>query len=176
MKCLRRVSPEIKCHVRILSIVWGITLLAVDKVGELYGIFYEENWGIISYHIVVAFLCEVLNRKTSRITITIIRTALTCDCWESEEDGSLLANLIHELCFAETKNRDTSLIKFTYCLTSWVISQTPWAAAPFAWTTRSGILSRAKWASLSRRLKSWTRIGPLGPAVREFWLSATGWP
>ena len=63
-----------------------------------------------------------------------------------------------------------------YLLTSSVTSKYPWAAAPFAWTTLSGMRSRAKWAILSIRLKSCMSRGPLGPADREFWLSSNGAP
>src|SRR5690606_3687244 len=41
---------------------------------------------------------------------------------------------------------------------------------------RSGITSRSKCASFSRNHTSCSNIGPRGPAVREFWFSATGAP
>ena len=57
-----------------------------------------------------------------------------------------------------------------------VTSKWPYAPEPTACTTRSGIRSRLKRASFSSRCWSWSRTGPRGPAVWEFWLSATGAP
>src|SRR5690606_28158805 len=47
---------------------------------------------------------------------------------------------------------------------------------PLAWTVRSGMRSRFWCASFSSRWKSCIRSGPRGPALRLFWLSATGAP
>lgn len=47
-----------------------------------------------------------------------------------------------------------------YFETSWVTLKNPWAAAPFAWTTLSGILSLSKCANLSIRWKSEITTGP----------------
>ena len=52
-----------------------------------------------------------------------------------------------------------------YLVISWVISKYPKAPAPLAWTTRSGILSRSKWAISSMKLTSWSKTGPRGPTV-----------
>ena len=49
-------------------------------------------------------------------------------------------------------------------------------ARPFGVHTPLGITSRSKWASFSRNQKSCNSIGPRGPAVITFWLSATGQP
>lgn len=48
--------------------------------------------------------------------------------------------------------------------------------APFAWTTRSGILSLAKCDISSKNTWSCKRTGPLGPAVRTAFLFQTGPP
>ncbi len=44
----------------------------------------------------------------------------------------------------------------------------PWAPAPRAWTTRSGIRSWSKWVIFSRRWWSCSRTGPRGPAFSEW--------
>ena len=72
-----------------------------------------------------------------------------------------------------TESKTFALVYFE---TSWVTLKNPWAPAPLAWTTLSGILYRSKWASLSMRWKSEIATGPYSPAVTEFWLSSTGCP
>ncbi len=42
-----------------------------------------------------------------------------------------------------TSDRNAALV---HCVTSSVTSKKPWAAPPFAWTTRSGTRSRLNWA------------------------------
>src|SRR3990172_6116327 len=59
---------------------------------------------------------------------------------------------------------------------SWVTVKVPYAPEPLACMRRSGITSRSKWASFSRNQTSCNSIGPRGPAVIAFWLSATGQP
>ncbi len=63
-----------------------------------------------------------------------------------------------------------------YGVTSAVTVKVPYAPAPRACTTRSGMRSRLKWASFSRSSWSCTSTGPPTPAVSLFWLSATGAP
>src|SRR3546814_4233114 len=59
---------------------------------------------------------------------------------------------------------------------SWVMVSVPKAAEPLAWTTRSGMRSRSKWACFSKSGQSRTRSAPRRPAVCAFRLSATGMP
>ena len=103
VKCFRGETPEIEGHVGILCVVGGITLLAVDKVGELNGIFNEENWRVVSNHVIVAFFSIVLDSEPTRVTITVVCATLTGNSREAEEDWSLFSDLVHELCLAKTK-------------------------------------------------------------------------
>src|SRR5690554_7570575 len=59
---------------------------------------------------------------------------------------------------------------------SWVTTNSPKAPEPLACMRRSGITSRSKCASFSRNQTSCSSMGPRGPAVITFWLSATGAP
>src|SRR5258707_1964489 len=61
-------------------------------------------------------------------------------------------------------------------MSGFVQMKQPWAPEPFAWTTRSGMRSRLKWAIFSKSRKSSKTTGPRGPTVSEFWLSPTGRP
>src|ERR1700737_910556 len=59
---------------------------------------------------------------------------------------------------------------------SCVTVKVPWAPEPLACMRRSGITSRAKWASFSISQTSCNRAGPRGPAVWILRLSVTGVP
>src|SRR3546814_651027 len=59
---------------------------------------------------------------------------------------------------------------------SWVTLNVPKAPEPLACMRRSGMTSRSKWASFSRNHRSWSSIGPRGPAVMLSWLLVTGAP
>src|SRR5260370_25938474 len=63
-----------------------------------------------------------------------------------------------------------------FVILGFVQTKWPWAPDPLAWTTRSGILSRLKWAIFSNSKKSSNTTGPRGPTVSEFWFSPTARP
>ena len=63
-----------------------------------------------------------------------------------------------------------------YLVISFVTVNVPNAPEPFACMRRSGITSRTKSANFSFSHKSCASSGPRGPAVKLFWLSATGAP
>src|SRR3990170_697900 len=67
-------------------------------------------------------------------------------------------------------------LALVYLVMSWVPVKVPKAPDPLACIRRSGITSRSKWASFSRNHTSCNNMGPRGPAVITFWLSATGAP
>ena len=77
--------------------------MGVDEVRELHWILDEEDRSIVSNHVVVSFFGVVLESETTRITITIVGSTFSSNSGETQEDGSLLSNLIHELGFAQTK-------------------------------------------------------------------------
>ncbi len=74
-----RVRPEVPCHVWVLRVVSGVSLLGVDKVRELHGFFYEKHGGIVSNHIVVAFFSVMLESKATGITIAVVGATLSSD-------------------------------------------------------------------------------------------------
>ena len=100
MKSFWRKAPEVESHIRVLGIVRGITLLAVNKIWELNWILDEEYGCIITDHIVITFFSVVLNSKPTRITIAIVSSSFTSNSREAEENGSLFSNLVKELSFA----------------------------------------------------------------------------
>ena len=93
---LRSVSPEIKGHVGVLNASLWVTLLGVDEVRELNGVLDEEDGCVITDHVVVAFFGVEFYRKSSWITVAVVRTALTCNRGEANEDWRLFADLIKE--------------------------------------------------------------------------------
>jgi hypothetical protein len=77
MESFWRKAPEVESHIRVLGIVRGITLLAVNKIWELDRIFNEKDWGIVSDHVVVTFFCVMLDGKSTGVTIAVIGTSFT---------------------------------------------------------------------------------------------------
>ena len=68
MKGLWRVSPEVPLSIGVSEVGLGVSLLAVNKVGKLNGILDEENGGVVSNHIIVAFFSVELDGKSTRIS------------------------------------------------------------------------------------------------------------
>jgi len=104
MEGLGGVGPEVEGGVGVLQVVNGVALLGVDEIGELNGVFNEENGCVVSDHIVVTFLGVMLDSETTGVTVTVVGTALTGDGRETEEDGGLLADLVEELGLAKMGN------------------------------------------------------------------------
>ena len=80
-----------------------MSLLGVNEVWELDRILDEEDWGIVTDHIVVSFLRVELDGESSWISVAVVSTALTGDSGEAEEAWSLLADLVKEVSLCETK-------------------------------------------------------------------------
>jgi len=102
MESLRGVRPEIEGHVGVLDALSRMSLLAMDKVGELDWVLDEEDRGVVTDHIVVAFFGIVLDCETTRVTIAVISSTLSSNGGETQEDGGALANSVHKGSFAET--------------------------------------------------------------------------
>ena len=75
----------------------------MNQVRELDWVSNKKYRSIVSNHVVVSFFGVVLESETTRITITIVGSTFSSNSGETQEDGSLLSNLIHELGFAQTK-------------------------------------------------------------------------
>lgn len=115
----------------------------------------KEDGSVVANHVPVALLSVEFYGKTARIASSVSTAFLTTDGGETDENRSLLANVAQELGLSEVWNvvRDLCVqfdefgliyISFQTILSS--LPNTPWAPAPFAWTTRSGIRSLSKWA------------------------------
>ena len=73
----------------------------MDEVRELNWIFDEEDWCIVSNHIVVAFFSVELNSETSGVSDAIGRADLTSDGRESQEERCSLSDGVEELSLGE---------------------------------------------------------------------------
>jgi hypothetical protein len=71
------VGPEVPSHVGILEAGLRVSLLGVNEVGELDGVLDEENWSVVSNHIVVALFSIELNGESTRISLCISRAKLS---------------------------------------------------------------------------------------------------
>lgn len=70
----------------------------MNEVWELYGILDEEDWSVVSYHVVIAFFSIEFYSESSRISICICSSPLSSDCGESEEHRGSFAHCVKELC------------------------------------------------------------------------------
>jgi len=77
------------------------------------------------------------------------------------------------LVFFPTPHRNAAEVM---CDMSWVTSNSPQAPAALAWTTRSGIRSREKWARVSISCVSWRRARPPPPKPLRICKEAVGSP
>jgi hypothetical protein len=77
MKSISGVCPEVPNHVGISKVSLRISLLGMQKVRELNRILDKEDRGVISNHIVVAFLSVELNSESSGISNAISRSSFT---------------------------------------------------------------------------------------------------
>lgn len=99
MESLWAVAPEVPGHVGIVQVGLGISLLTVNKIGELNWVFNEEDWGVISNHVEVSFFSVELKSKSSRVSHGVRESLLSSNSGEPGEHGGSLADLVEELGF-----------------------------------------------------------------------------
>lgn len=163
-------SPEIPSRNTRTQVGPGVLLLRVNEVRELDGVPNEEDGSVVASHVPVALLsvkldCEAYIAKQVPLgSLSVSAAPFSPATVEKRRKTGV---------FFPMESKSLALVNLE---TSWVTSKYPWAAAPLAWTTRSGMRSRSKWASLSSRWKSEITRGPHSPAVTLFWLSSTGCP
>ena len=96
VKSLWGVLPEIEDHVWISQVSGWVSLLGVKEVWELNWVIDEEDWSIVSNHIIISLLGVELDGKASWVSDGISGSSLASDGGESEEEWGLLANLVKE--------------------------------------------------------------------------------
>lgn len=68
MKGVWCVSPEVPNHVGVAQVSLRVSLLAVNEVWELNRVLDEEDWSVVSNHIVVTLLSVELDGESSWIS------------------------------------------------------------------------------------------------------------
>merc|ERR1719443_1687586 len=96
MKSFWAVLPEIEDHIRVSQVGGWVSLLTMKKIWELDWVIDEEDWSVVSNHIVVALLSVEFDCKSTWVSHGISSTSLTSNSRESEEQWSLLANFVQE--------------------------------------------------------------------------------
>jgi len=79
MERLGREGPEVPGHLSGLHASLWVSLLAVDEISELDGVPDEEDWCVISDHVVVALLGVELDGEPTGISVAVVRATLTGD-------------------------------------------------------------------------------------------------
>ncbi len=142
----------------------GLGLGGVDEVRELDAVLDEEDRHVVADQIPVALPGVEPHGESPDIPSSIRRTPGTGHGRESHEGRAC-----RRRCRRGSGRRSIDSM-------DWVSWNVPCAAAPRAWTTRSGIRSWSKCMIFSRRWKSSRRVGPRSPTRRLLSVSSTGTP
>jgi hypothetical protein len=81
---LRCVVPEGSRIVRVCKMGSWVTLLGMDEHGELRWVSQEEDGCVVGDNIPIALLGPELDRETTRVSGTVVRTRLATNCGESD--------------------------------------------------------------------------------------------
>lgn len=68
MESLWGVLPEIEDHVGVVEVSGWVSLLRMEEIWEFNWIIDEENWSVVSNHIVVTFFSVEFNGESSWIS------------------------------------------------------------------------------------------------------------
>lgn len=147
----RQIVPE---HGGIFEVRLGVSLLRMDENGEFGGIAEEEDGGVVEDPIPIAFIGVEFERKASRIPGRVGRPFFAADGGETSDTFGFLADAVEHiqrgrLAISISCTMAVADSSLTKSLISCVTSNSPYAPAPLACTTRSGIRSRSKWARRS---------------------------
>jgi len=74
------LTPEIPNLVRIVPVSLWVSLLAVNEVREFYWVPYEEDWGIVTNHIIISLFSIKLYGKSPGIPGNIGEALFSCNC------------------------------------------------------------------------------------------------
>lgn len=178
------LSRSIECfglHCSIFEVGLRVTLLSVNEDWELGRVAEKEDGRVVEHPVPIALFSIKFDREAPRIPGGIWASFLATHGGKASDTFCFLANTAEHVkgslpCFSEFGNKFSNSHKLTKSLISSRTSNSPYAPAPFAWTTRSGIRSRSKWASRSIKWKSWSKSGPFCPTRCEDSGSCTGHP
>ena len=81
--------PEIEDHIWVSQVGGWVSLLGMEEIWEFDWVVDEENWSIVSDHIVIAFFGVEFDGKTSwvsdgiwgspRVSEVLLRSLMGCD-------------------------------------------------------------------------------------------------
>jgi hypothetical protein len=77
MESLWGVLPEIEDHVGIVEVSGWVSLLGMEEIWELNWIIDEENWSVVSNHIIVTFFGVEFHGESSWISDGISRSSFS---------------------------------------------------------------------------------------------------
>ena len=149
------VPERVVGALRLRDLPVRVRLAGVDHVGELDAVLDEEDRDVVADQVEGALVGVELRGEPAGVAHGVRRAARPEDGREPHEHRRL--DLLgqepgrgHRA--ARCRSRRTS----------------PWAPAPRAWTTRSGIRSWSKCVIFSRRWWSCSSVGPRSPALSEW--------
>jgi hypothetical protein len=96
MESLWGVLPEIEDHIGVVKVSGWVSLLGMEEIWEFNWIIDEENWSVVSNHIVVTFFGIEFDGESSWVSDGISSTSFSSDSRESKEQWGSLSNGIEE--------------------------------------------------------------------------------
>ena len=81
-----------------------ITLLGMNKVGELGRVAKEEDGSVVEYPVEIAFISTNLDGKTTRITGSVCRARLATNGGEANSSAGSVTNFLEEGGASEVRN------------------------------------------------------------------------
>ena len=81
-----------------------VTLLSMNKGGELGRVAKEEDGSIVEYPVEIAFIGTNLDGKTTRITGSIWRARLATNCGETNSSAGSVANVFEQRGTSKVRN------------------------------------------------------------------------
>jgi len=125
MAGFRNKTQKVPHHISIFQVGVWISFLGVNEIREFDWISDEENWSIVSNHIIISFFSVKFNSKTSWISFSISTSFFTSDSTESGEEWCSFANLIQEFSFTPFLTISKAF-KIAKCSTSFSINNSFW--------------------------------------------------
>lgn len=84
-------APEMCAIISVREMSRRVSLLSVNEVRELRRVSEEEHWRVVRHCVPISILGPELDRKTARITSTVMAARLATNCRESNSDWALLS-------------------------------------------------------------------------------------
>ena len=71
MCAFRDATEEVPEHIWVFQVGSGVSFLGMDEIWELDSVSYEKDWGVVTYHIPIAFFGIKFQGESSRVPLCV---------------------------------------------------------------------------------------------------------